>query len=82
MDTIAVNFINKVKNESVEIEIPIDISAKDLIIALNDTFQLNIDTNNILDCYLASENPIAFLKGNKLLEEYGLRNGTDIIYVR
>lgn len=82
METITVNFINKVKNEVVEIEIPMDISAKDLIIALNDTYQLDIDINNILDCYLASENPIAFLKGNKLLAEYGLRNGTDIIYVR
>lgn len=82
METVAVNFINKMKNESVEIEIPVDISAKDLIIALNDTYQLGIDANNILECYLASENPIAFLRGNKSLVEYGIRNGTDIIYMR
>ncbi len=82
METIAVNFIDKVNNQCAEIEIPIDISAKELVIALNEVYQLNIDVNNILDCYLVSENPIAFLKGNKILAEYKLRNGTDIIYMR
>lgn len=82
METIAVNFINKIKSQCSEIEIPVDISAKELIVALNEAYQLNIDTNNILDCYLASENPIALLKGNKLLSEYGVRNGSDIIYMR
>lgn len=82
METVAVNFINKVSNQYIEIEIPLDITAKDLVVALNETYDLNIDTNNILDCYLASENPIAFLRGNKLLSEFGIRNGTDIIYAR
>ena len=27
-------------------------------------------------CYLKSENPIALLRGNKTLAEYGIRNGT------
>ena len=82
METVAVSFINKVSNKCIEIEIPLDITAKDLVTALNETYDLKIDTNNILDCYLVSENPIAFLRGNKLLSEFGIRNGTDIIYMR
>jgi len=31
---------------------------------------------------LISENPIAFLRGNKTLREYGIRNGSWIIYKR
>ena len=82
METVAINFIDKVNGQRVEIEIPLDITAKDLVTALNDTYNLEIDTNKILDCYLVSENPIAFLRGNMLLSEYGIRNGTDIIYMR
>ena len=40
----------------------------------------NID--NIFECYLTSENPIAFLKGNKMLEDFGLHTGTRISFKR
>ena len=48
------------------------------MIALNQAFQLGIDTNNILNCYLKTESPTALIRGNKLLRDYGLRNGTII----
>ena len=64
----------------VDLDIPLNISANDLVIALNSTFNLGIDTSNIRNCFLKSENPIALLKGNKLLSDVGVRNGTVIIY--
>ncbi len=66
------------KNISVDMEIPLGISANDLVIALNQIYHLGIDTENILNCYLKAENPIALLKGSKKLGDYGIRNGSVI----
>ena len=77
-----VEFINKNDNSKTELEIPINITANDLIIALNKAFNLEMDIENICNCYLVAENPIAFLHGNKELSEYGIRNGTKIIFKR
>ncbi len=68
------------KNICVDLEIPLEISANELVLALNAAYELGIDTSNIKDCYLKSENPIALLKGNKSLSEFGLRNGSIINY--
>lgn len=62
----------------VDLEIPLDISANDLVIALNSAYDLGIDTSDVKNCYLKAENPIALLKGNKLLSDYGIRNATVI----
>ena len=77
-----VEFINKNDNSKTELEIPINITANDLIIALNKAFNLEMDIENIFNCYLVAENSIAFLHGNKELSEYGIRNGTKIIFKR
>lgn len=74
-----VEFINLKNNIKEELEIPTNITANDLIIALNEAFDLEMDIDNIFNCYLVAENPIAFLHGNKELSEYGIRNGTKII---
>ena len=57
-------------------------TANELVIALNQAYGLGIDLSDITKCYLKTENPIALLKGNKTLEEFGLRNGTIINYLR
>ena len=62
----------------VDLEIPLDISANDLVNALNTAYDLGIDVSDDKNCYLKAENPIALLKGNKLLSEFGVRNGTVI----
>ncbi len=62
----------------VDLEIPLDISANDLVNALNTAYVLGIDVSDVKNCYLKAENPIALLKGNKLLSEFGVRNGTVI----
>lgn len=76
----AIVIFNAIKrNLFVDLEIPLNISASDLVNALNTAFQLDIDTSDIKNCYLKAENPIALLKGNKKLAEFGVRDGT-VIY--
>lgn len=68
------------RNFTVDLEVPLDISANDLVNALNSAYDLGIDTSDIKNCYLKAENPIALIKGNKTLAEFGLRNGSVINY--
>ena len=66
------------RNFTVDLEIPLDISANELVTALNTAYELEIDTTDIKNCYLKAENPIVLLKGNKTLAEFGIRNGSVI----
>lgn len=72
------NIVNR--NFTVDLEIPLNISANEFVNAINSTYELGIDTTDIKNCYLKAENPIALLKGNKTLAEFGLRNGSVINY--
>lgn len=65
----------------VDVDIPVDITANELIIGLNAAYQLGMDTSDLFKCYLRTENPIAFLRGNKKITEYGLRNGTVVNFI-
>ena len=78
MNTIVVIFNNEVNHTQVDLEIPIDITANDLVVALNKAYDLNIDISDQKKCYLKAENPFTLLRGSKKLYEYGLRNGTII----
>ena len=64
------------RNFETDLEVPLDISANDLVLALNTAYDLGIDTSNIQNCYLKAESPIVLLNGNKLRADFGLRNGT------
>ncbi len=68
------------RNIEVDLEIPLDITASDLVNALNTTYELGIDTTNMKNCFLKAERPITLLKGNKMLSEFGVRNGTVISF--
>ena len=75
----AIIIFNIIKRHfTVDLEVPLDISANDLGNALNTAYDLHIDTSDIKNCYLKAENPIALLKGNKTLKEFGLRTGSVI----
>ena len=65
-----------------DLEIPLDISANELFVALNTAYELGNDAGDIKNCYLQAERPIALLKGNKSLAEFGVRNGTIIYFTR
>lgn len=68
------------RNETYDIEIPLNITTRELIVGLNQAFELELDTTDVKKCYLKVENPIMLLRGNKLLSEYELRNGSVINY--
>lgn len=68
-------------NIKTDIEIPLDITAQDLVVGLNAAYNLGIDIQNSAECFLRSEHPIAFLKGYKVLSEYGLHDGTVIHFL-
>ncbi len=69
-------------NQEFDIEVPVDITANELIYGLNKGLGLGISLNNPEDCYLRSENPVALLRGDTSLEEYHLHEGSKIIYSR
>ncbi len=75
---VIVIFNNYKTGQSSDIEIPIDITANELVSGLNSAYDLGIDTTNIKECYLKAENPIALLRGNKTLDEFGIRDGSII----
>ena len=79
-DTAIVIFNIIKRNFTVDLEIPLNISANELVNALNTAYELGIDTSDIKNCYLQAENPITLLKGSKTLEEFGIRNGSVISY--
>lgn len=82
MDTIVVRFKNLRRNTEVDLDIPVTMTANELVIALNEVYELGIDVSNIKSCYLQAENPITLLRGNKTIEEMGLRNGSIIYYTK
>lgn len=65
---------------SVDLEVPLSITANELVNALNTAYELNIDVADMKNCYLKAEKPIILLRGNKTLAEFGLRNGSVINY--
>lgn len=83
MEEKAIVIFHHVKiNKSFDIELPLDIGANDIVLALNQGLELGIDTKDISQRYLKSTNPIALLKGNKTLAEYGIHQGSEIWYER
>ena len=49
---VIIQFINEGAKQNVELEIPINITANDLIIALNEAFNLEMDVDNIFNLSL------------------------------
>lgn len=79
-DNVMVVFCIVNKGIRKDLDVPLNITANELVIALNSAYELGIDTSSIKNRYLKAENPIALLKGNKTLAEFGVRNGTVIYY--
>lgn len=82
METIVVTFKDIKNKYTEELEIPLSITANDLIYALNHAYSLGLNSENVFSYYLCAENPIAFLRGEKTLHDFGLRNGSVIIFKR
>ena len=61
-----------------DFDIPLDITLHEFITALQSIFEVRTDPERIGKAYLTAENPIALLKGNGTLREYGIRDGSFI----
>lgn len=81
-DTVILIFDYQKKNIQIDIEVPLDITVNELIYGLNEGLGLGINTNNMEECYLCTEEPRALLRGDVNLESYGLRDGTVIKFKR
>lgn len=68
--------------ECFDIEVPLEITANELLLSLNQGLQLGLNLTDVSQCYLTTENPIALLKGDVLLEEFGIHDGTKICFNR
>ena len=79
-DAVVIRFMNK--DKEVDLDIPLSITAQEFIVAVNEAYNLGIDTSDIKNCHLQAENPIALVKGKKTLSEYGFRNGTIVYFVK
>ena len=77
-EKVIVIFKTPTLKKGVDIEIPLNITANELIYGLNNAFKLGIDMHNPGECYLRLENPTALLRGDTLLEEFGIRNGATL----
>lgn len=77
-DSVVVIFHNVQEKKRYDIEIPVDITVRELLVGLNEAFCLNIDLDDVKNCYLKIENPFKLLKGHMILRESGIRNGSTI----
>ena len=68
------------KKEKYDLQVPLDITANELIVALNSAYDLGLDleSGSGIRPHLKTENPVALLQGDTLLREYRIRNGTII----
>ena len=79
---VIVTLYDHTSNRSVDLELDLEITALELFYGLDEAFNWGCATADIQNCYLAAENTIALLRGNKKLGEYGIRNGTILHYIR
>ncbi len=78
-DKAIVIFKKKNDDKGIDIEIPLNITANELIYGLNKALELGIDMEAPEEAYFRMENPIGLIRGDVLLREYGIRNGS-ILY--
>lgn len=81
LNTIIITINLTASGHSYDLEIPLDISACELCDALFQKY-LPEQHGDIQQYYLKTERPIALLRGERTLREYGLRDGSMINITR
>ena len=79
-DKIIMVFERARTQERFDIEVPLDITANELLNGLNTGLRLGLNLEDSTQCFLCTENPIALIKGNTLLKDYNLHDGTIISF--
>lgn len=65
-------------NTEFEVEIPLNITVRDIYMALIKAFNIK-DNKNLTGYYIKTENPTCFLRGNDVLKDYGITSGSKVI---
>jgi len=74
----AIITLNIIKmNETHDLEVPLDITANDLCSAVYNKY-IPEQYGDMSRYYLKAERPIALLRGERTLREYGIRDGSVI----
>lgn len=81
-DNAVIIFKDDVHNISEDLEVPLNISANELFAGLNQAYKLGVAEDDFLRYTLRCENPIALLKGERTLAEYGIRDGSRVMFVK
>lgn len=81
-ERVIVQFIMHSRRRTVDLEIPLDMTARELLLALNQAYVLGIAADKMAESSLSCERPTALLRGNRTLREIGLRNGSAIHFTR
>ena len=81
-DKIIMIFKRGAADAGIDIEVPADITAGELIYGLNEGFHLGINMENPAEVFLRAENPIALVRGERTLSDIGLHNGTTLFFER
>ncbi|MBQ6399575.1 MAG: hypothetical protein IJI21_05570 [Clostridia bacterium] len=80
MDTVSVEFHDRSRDRTVDVQIPLFLTAGELVAALTHAYDLPINLEDPAQVYMRAENPIAFLAGQQTLEQLGIANGTRIFF--
>lgn len=75
-DSIIIQFFSFRGRRPLELDIPVDISAEELIRVLNDVYRLGMDPARPQEFHLQAENPIVLLRGSRTIREFGLHDGS------
>lgn len=81
-ERVIIRFVAAEKRIARDIDVPLSITANDLIVGLNEAYHLGMDISDARQCYLSCENPIVLLRGNQTLGEFGIRDGSLIACYR
>lgn len=81
-DHVIVQFQMHKRERTVDLELPLDMTARELLVALNQAYALGVAVDQMAQCYLSCEFPTALLRGNRTLREIGLRDGSIIHFTR
>ena len=77
-----IQFRNLKEGYEVDLEAPLEITANEFIVAVNQAYSLGIDTKNPEQMFMQMEYPISLLAGDETLEELGMRNGSIVYFKR
>ena len=80
MEFCMVEFHDTQTGRSSDLQLPMNLSGNDLVVALATAYKLPINVNNPEELYLRTEDPISLIEGDATLEQLGLSNGTRIYF--